>query len=208
MIVADCYIASKGSFANGQKVHALDDGEENWLKTLYDSGKYDYPKFHKMDNLSKMAFLGTELIAKYILPEITENDELQLVFANSNSSAQTDLKFIDSYQNQGNPSPSLFVYTLPNIVTGELSIRHKWFGENIFFINERFDASFFIHQTNFAFKRGNKLCLCAWVDTTMNPSEECFLFLLSAENSAEISRERSAEMHEELTNRINNYRNE
>ncbi len=199
-IIADCYISPKGAFLNGNCIHSIDENESNWLKSLYVAGNYDYPKFHKMDQLSKMAFLGTELIAPNIPSEISDNDELQLIFANASSSSQTDLKFIESYENQGNPSPSLFVYTLPNIVTGELSIRHKWYGENIFFINESFDASFFNHQLNFAFSRGNKLCLCAWVDTQLNPSEECFLFLVSPDGSETLNNE--------LLNRLNNYRNE
>ena len=31
------------------------------------------------------------------------------------------------------PSPSLFVYTLPNIVTGEIAIRHHLHGETSFY---------------------------------------------------------------------------
>ena len=32
------------------------------------------------------------------------------------------------------PSPALFVYTLPNIVTGELAIRHQIYGETACYV--------------------------------------------------------------------------
>jgi len=37
------------------------------------------------------------------------------------------------------PSPAVFVYTLPNIVTGEIAIRNKYFGETSFYVLERRD---------------------------------------------------------------------
>lgn len=199
-ILASTYVSSKGGFLNGSIVLPVNQLDDNWLKQLYNALGQDYPKFHKMDNLSKMAFLGSELLNEFIPKEIQQENEIQLLFANSTSSQQTDLKFIDSYSNQGNPSPSLFVYTLPNIVTGELSIKNKWYGENIFFIKEAFNATFFVEQISFAFKRGNKLCLCGWVDSKMSENEECFLFLVSSELENNLETE--------LTNLINKYRNE
>src|SRR3712207_7060242 len=35
------------------------------------------------------------------------------------------------------PSPSVFVYTLPNIVTGEIAIRNHYHGETHFFVIPR-----------------------------------------------------------------------
>ena len=34
------------------------------------------------------------------------------------------------------PSPSLFVYTLPNILTGEIAIRNKYHGETSYFVQD------------------------------------------------------------------------
>ena len=41
---------------------------------------------------------------------------------------QETIQHADSYY----PSPALFVYTLPNIVTGEIAIRNKYYGETSF----------------------------------------------------------------------------
>lgn len=197
-VVATSYISVKGAFLNEKKIQHADD--TNWLKSLYQALEIDYPKFYKMDTLSKMAFLASEIMKDEIVAVQTSDQDMQLLFANSAASQQTDLKYLDSYANGGAPSPSLFVYTLPNIVTGELAIRNKWYGENTFFITEKFDEEFFQEQLQFAFARGNKSCLCAWVDTPTDGIEECFLFLVSeGENTTESLK---------LLNRLNNYRNE
>ena len=39
------------------------------------------------------------------------------------------------------PSPAVFVYTLPNIVTGEIAIRNKYYGETNFIVTESRDES-------------------------------------------------------------------
>lgn len=197
-ILASAYISSTGAFLNDALIHVPAD--ENWLKSIYQSMELEYPKFYKMDTLSKLAFLGTEMLVPAISSMNLGEDNMKLIFANSGSSQQTDLKFIESYQTLGSPSPSLFVYTLPNILTGEIAIRNKWFGENSFFILEEFDAHFFQDQCDFAFNSGNKVCLCGWVEAKDTNKEECFLFLVSPNETETIE--------EEIKNRFNNYRNE
>lgn len=197
-ILASAYISSRGVYLDNALIHSPE--EESWLKSIYQSMQLEYPKFYKMDTLSKLAFLATELLSPRITAlSIGEND-LKLIFANASSSQQTDLKFIESYEVLGNPSPSLFVYTLPNILTGELSIRHKWYGENNFFILEQFNANFFEDQLQFAFNNENKFCLCGWVEANSNNNEECFLFLVSKSDLA-IS-------NLDLEQLYNNYKNE
>lgn len=159
------------------------DLSEDWKKILYQKIGGDYPKFYKMDVLSKLAFLGLKSIEDNLDQQSFSDEDIALIFANSKSSADTDQKFIESYTNEnGRPSPSLFVYTLPNILTGELAIYKKWYGENLFFIQEKFDPEFFIEQINFNFSKGVKACLCGWVEANEN-QEECFLFFV--ENSTE-----------------------
>ena len=175
---AYCHINNKEISLNGE-VLSKSGGSEDWFKTLYQNLNIDYPKFHKMDDLAKMAFLSSEYIKSKVKFDQCGDDEISLIFANSHSSHNTDLKFIESFQN-GNPSPSLFVYTLPNILTGELAIRNKWYGENIFFILQKFDEQFFIEQIKLYFSKGSKMCLCGWVEA-INDSKECFLFAVTNE---------------------------
>ncbi len=179
-IISSIKISQTQIVVNGvsKEVPVAEDG--NWTKALYSSMELSYPKFYKMDSLAKMAFLSLQLMEKEVALSEMETSEVALIFANSSSSQATDLKFIESYTEKGNPSPSLFVYTLPNILTGEISIFKKWYGENIFFINENFNAEFFIDQINFYLRKGSKACLCGWVNAIEN-KEECFLFYVSSE---------------------------
>lgn len=174
-VSAFCHITSNQLNVNGRilPIAATDD----WKKDLYRTLDQDYPKFHKMDALAKLAFLATEFMKKEADLAKFGEDELALIFANRFASFDTDEKFIESYTEKGSPSPSLFVYTLPNILTGELAIRNKWFGENIFFILEKFNAAFFLEQINFYFSRGSKACLCGWIEAHED-KEECKLFLV------------------------------
>ena len=54
---------------------------------------------------------------------------------------------------------------------------NKWYGENIFFIEEKFNPELYIDQINSYFSKGAKACLCGWVDADKN-KEECLLFVV------------------------------
>ncbi len=199
-IIGHSYINPKGAFLNGQNV--LIATEENYLKSYFSELEIDYSKFYKMDLLSKGAFLGDYLLRNSYKDLLHVENELQFVFANASSSKETDIRFIESYEIKKNPSPSLFVYTLPNILTGELAIKHKWFGENIFFILTKFDSDFFNDQIEMSFLRGNEYCLCGWVEMKGAPKDECFMFLVA----------KSEVVNDNLSNKLNEilntYRNE
>lgn len=191
-ILASSYISPHGAFLNNELNFKFD--EENWLKECYQKLELDYPKFYKMDNLSKMTVLATEIIKSTNILDNIQDDELELLFANANASQHTDMKFIESYQEAGNPSPSLFVYTLPNILTGELAIKNKWYGENTFFVAPRFNSTLFTERLHHSAQKRTKICLCGWVDSTIDEKnelkEECFLFLVALngnENKEEIT---------------------
>ncbi|MDX2361708.1 MAG: 3-oxoacyl-ACP synthase [Crocinitomicaceae bacterium] len=176
-ILGACKVSKEGVIVNNESKTELLASSDDWKKELYSSLKIDYPKFHKMDALAKMAFLSFQYLEQVIETDRFQDDEIAMLFANTYSSYDTDQKYLESYTVKGSPSPSLFVYTLPNILTGELSIFKKWYGENIFFIHENFDPEFFIDQINFYLSKGAKACLCGWVDAA-NENEECLLFMV------------------------------
>ena len=128
--------------------------------------------------LSKTAFLGVELLKKDC-PEICnyKDNEIALLFANNNSSAQTDIKFQETYKDGGIPSPSLFVYTLPNIPMGDIAIRNKWYGENMFTVAESFDAEYFSNYCNILLNKNAESALCGWLDVNDNKIEAFFFFV-------------------------------
>ena len=76
------------------------------------------------------------------------------------------------------PSPAVFVYTLPNIVIGEISIRHKITGEGTFFIREKFDASFLVNYISQLFDDGIlQCCIAGWIETNGEDYESVVYFI-------------------------------
>ena len=111
------------------------------LVAEYRSLHVNYPKFFKMDTLSRLGFVAVEqlLSAHPSLREALDPEHTALILANRSASIANDRDYQATISDPANyfPSPALFVYTLPNIVTGELAIRHGLFGETAFFILEK-----------------------------------------------------------------------
>jgi hypothetical protein len=133
-----------------------------------------YPKFYKMDRLSKLGFLAAEVLLSGLQKKY-EASQLALVLSNSNSSLDTDLRYWDTVKTIA--SPSLFVYTLPNIVAGEICIRHGIKGESLFFVSPKFDAEWTASYVDLLLKNGKaKYCLAGWIDV-LNDHTDVFLYL-------------------------------
>ncbi len=118
------------------KVESTECGER-LLTDLYRRYVGDYPKFFKMDLLSRLGFLGTELLLQAEGTErFVSREDRAVIFGNRQASLQNDTDYLRTITNpdQYYPSPALFVYTLPNIVTGEIAIRNKYYGETCFYV--------------------------------------------------------------------------
>ncbi|MBR1503521.1 MAG: 3-oxoacyl-ACP synthase [Prevotella sp.] len=117
---------------------------KDMLTELYRQEVGDYPKFYKMDMLSRLGFIATELLLKSEGKKRFVADEHRAVILfNHSSSLHADTQYLESIKDLDNffPSPSLFVYTLPNIVTGEIAIRNQYHGETSFYILAEEDES-------------------------------------------------------------------
>lgn len=143
----------------------------DFIKTVYKQEQINYPKFYKMDSLSKLGFMAADLVLKTGALGKYTGDQVGVVLANSSSSLDTDLVYNDTIKDRKNyfPSPSVFVYTLPNIVIGEVCIRHKLKGENAFLISESFDAGM-IHDyvTELFFNSRVEASVCGWTEMMGN----------------------------------------
>jgi len=148
----------------------------DFAKEAYKNLELNYPKFHKMDNLSKLAFLASEMLLKN-----DDHSKTALVFANKSSSLDTDFKYQESINSQEHyfPSPAVFVYTLPNICVGEISIRHKLQTENAFFVLDEFDKEFLNSYAAQILQSGKaEKVLCGWVELYQE-SYKAFVYLLT-----------------------------
>lgn len=121
-------------------------GHHSLLTFLYKQMIGNYPKFYKMDGLSRLGFVASEILLNAEKGDTDVErreeegerllEERAIIFFNHSSSIASDRNYKESINDKDNyfPSPSIFVYTLPNIVTGEIAIRNHFHGETSFFI--------------------------------------------------------------------------
>ncbi len=177
-----CHIKNNQLRLNGKVIFEDKDknGLKEFLKNSYKNQKINYSKFFKMDNLSKIAFLAAEIILKNITLQDLNNN-IALIFSNNAASLDTDRKYQDSINNIDNfyPSPAVFVYTLPNIGIGEISIRHQLKSENAFFVFEKYNANFHQNYENVLLQSNNSdAVLGGWVNVD-GENYEAFVYLVS-----------------------------
>ncbi len=156
--------------------HIAIDGQElavsgQGLDMLHDAYRRyvnDYPKFFKMDGLCKLGFIASELLLSHLDEErFTPREDRAVVLFNHSGSHEADTHYQSTISDPDNffPSPSLFVYTLPNIVTGEIAIRNKYLGETSFYVMEQHDEQTISQILTTALSAdGTHSVLTGWVD--------------------------------------------
>jgi hypothetical protein len=152
-----------------------------FIKAVYDLNASPYLKFFKMDDLCKLAFITSEFLLKNReLSKQYSAENVSLLFANTSSSLDTDVHYYNTVKDFA--SPSLFVYTLPNIMLGEISIRNKFKGENAFFVFEHFQADFLCNYATQLLKENKtKAVVIGWVEL-LKENYEAFLCLIEETN--------------------------
>ena len=184
-ISSSCVINDGVVYKNGRPVFEnRNSGISAFLLSVYRYLNTEYPKFHKMDNLSKLGWLANEaLLQRRFDPAKYKPEDVGIVLSNASSSLDTDIKYYKTTKDIA--SPALFVYTLPNIVIGEISIRHKFKGENAFFIFEDFETGF-IQQyvSNLLNNDILQCCICGWIEM-FEENYKAALFLVEKDKSAD-----------------------
>ena len=179
----NCSNSSYGK--NGEKQFLSDSEtiENNFFTAVYRKENFNYPKFFKMDSASKAGFLCAELI-KDGFPE--DKNNFSVIMMNNFSSSETDKNFEKTISDTENyyPSPSVFVYTLPNIMTGEICIRHGFKGESSFYVFEKFLPEEFVNIV------GDSLEFCdyalaGWSESGENSGLKSVVFLVSKTSESE-----------------------
>jgi hypothetical protein len=177
-ITASCTINKGVVLKNGLKVFEHHDTDlSGFFISIYQHFQLNYPKYYKMDNLSKLGWLAAEILLKDGFDkENCQPENVGIVLANANSSLDDDIKYFETTKDIA--SPSLFVYTLPNIVIGEICIRNNFKGEHAFFIQEAFDAGFMKQQVDYLLDKNIlQACICGWVDV-LEQDYKAVLFLV------------------------------
>ncbi|MBR3026920.1 MAG: 3-oxoacyl-ACP synthase [Bacteroidales bacterium] len=140
-------ITSEGVTLCGEALPVDGAKGKSMLTALYRKYVGDYPKFYKMDLLSRLGFIAAELLFQKEGAHAAFDQSRAVLLFGQSASCVADRSFEATIQPGDNyfPSPADFVYTLPNIVLGEIAIRHQLHGETCYFaLSERDDA--LIHQ--------------------------------------------------------------
>ncbi len=183
IITKYCIIQNHQVIVDGKTV--FEDTEEfefgKLMKAIYKHYDIKYPKYFKMDNLCKIAFLGSEILMqdKDNIKNI-DPAKVGVILQNTHSTIDTDTKYIDTIKDKSNyfPSPAVFVYTLPNVMIGEICIRHKFQGENACFISKDFEPGFITDYVNELFKNEKiDTCITGYADY-INGKHKAMMFLV------------------------------
>lgn len=135
------------------------------LSEIYKKYVGDYPKYHKMDALSRLAFLATELLLSR--GDVPQDSGRATILFNRTSSMVADRCHLGSIAKPGEfyPSPSVFLGTLPNIATGEIAIRHGYTGETSLYITDFRDEALMKKVVSSSFSQGGfRSLICGFVD--------------------------------------------
>ena len=169
-ISSSCKIDNCHVFKNANLLLEGKVGGTDWLLFVYKHLGFDYPKFYRMDNLSKLGWLAMEILLKEGYTKSYQSQDVGIVLANKSSSLDTDIKYFESAKTIA--SPALFVYTLPNIVMGEVSIRHHLKGESALFVSDQFNSGFIQEYVEGLFVEGSvESCICGWLEFFGNDIE-------------------------------------
>ncbi len=164
-------------------------GFHQFLKDSYKKLELKYPKYHKMDSLCKLGILGSSVLLK----DQNFDADMALVFSNSSSSHDIDLKHKQSLEHI--VSPAVFVYTLPNIVLGEISIKYKLQSENVFFVEDKFNSELILDYSETLLNLGKASnVVCGWLELK-NDQYDVFLCLVSKNGEIPFTKENLEELY-------------
>lgn len=162
-------INSQSATCDGQQISCKEKGR-TLLVELYKKLIADYPKFYKMDPLCRLGFVASELLLQSAAEAVQA-----VIFFNHSSSALADRAYWATVNSPTDsfPSPAHFVYTLPNIVTGEIAMRNGIRGETAFYILPERNEHTFDEMMKSVFSEGNiTSALAGWIDY---PDDENFV---------------------------------
>lgn len=162
--IGSCQIADGKVMVDGSLAFEASGDFAEFIRGAFKHLETPNMKFYKMDNLCKLGYLAAE----YLLKDKKYSPlELGIVLANRSSSLDTDINHqrILNEHSEAGASPAVFVYTLPNVVLGEICIRHKIQGENTFFINENKSDSFLESYARMVLERSHyKAVIYGWCE--------------------------------------------
>ena len=164
----------------GEKMLIFDSVGPELLVEIYRKKVGNYPKFFKMDAFSRLGFVAVELLLEGETPRKTDCEDRAVILFNRSASLADDVEYQRTIGKDGFfPSPAVFVYTLPNIVTGEIAIRNKYYGETSFYVLERRDEEVMKEIVEQAFQDPvTESVIAGWLECSDSEHYEAELYLI------------------------------
>ncbi|MBK8684151.1 MAG: hypothetical protein IPN26_03750 [Bacteroidetes bacterium] len=180
---------------NGEKIFQLSSEPELQAAEFYRLLKMSYPKFFKMDLLAQWGMVTAELLLQNSSLLAADPFRVALLFQNITASSHADQAYQKTLQEI--PSPALFVYTLPNIVMGEIAIRHSIKGENTFIVSKEFSSEHLVEyaQTLFDQDIADELIL-AFLEIGSNEADIFMLRISTKPSSHSFSKDTLLQLYE------------
>ncbi len=166
-VVARCTLDNSRLALNGS-VLLQNENDNDFASFIRDAYKFiggKNMKFYKMSDLCKTGYVATETLLQNCNAFAPE--QIGILLANRSASLDTDRKHQDTIDAEGETaaSPAVFVYTLPNVASGEICIRHKIQGENTFFIQDRYEPEQLEKYACTVMAHDNlKYCIIGWCE--------------------------------------------
>ncbi len=123
-------------------------------------------KFFKMSDLCKAVYIATENLLRDFDLTVYEPMRRAIILANSVSSLEADAEhqyIVNRHLPEG-ASPAVFVYTLPNVAAGEVCIKHKFQGDNTFFVEDADSGLSEAYARRLIADDKADMAICGWCD--------------------------------------------
>ena len=166
-------ITPKEAVVNGVPIR-INPTDDPLPVALYRQRVGNYPKFFKMDPLCRVGFVASELLLEGEPQRFEPRDDRTVVLFSRSGSFASDSLYERTIADPAEfyPSPAIFVYTLANILTGEIAIRNKYYGETACYLLDRNELETMVATVRETLiDKATQSVLCGWVDS---PDAECF----------------------------------
>lgn len=167
-IIASVEISNGVVTKNGEQIFANSEADfATFIREAHKQLGEANMKFFKMDDMSKLGYVAAEVLLQGIA---FEPEKMGIVLSNSASSLDTDLRHQELINaGDADASPAVFVYTLANVVIGEICIKHKIKGENTFFVSRNYNRQWLHHYAQIAMqKQQMNYCIVGWCNLQSN----------------------------------------
>jgi len=180
-IISQVTITPHEVTVNGKLLPSTESGAM-LLREIYKQHLASYPKFFKMDTLCRLGYVASELLLQHETPRRRDCDDRAVILFNTSGSLANDVDYQRTIQDADNcfPSPAVFVYTLPNIVTGEIAIANKYYGETAFYLLPNCDQEVMRNTVECTFAADATLtsAICGWLECRSADDFEAHLMLV------------------------------